>query len=149
MEVFACLWRGDGRGFGAVNLAFTTLLPKKPDTLEGTARRLNGSGVSAVMFKLDITKAFDTIDWAFLLEVLAKMGFGERWLSTICAILSSTKTKILLNGVPGDIINNKRGLRQGDPLCPMLFVKLMAVLNFMVQKEASEGLLTDVGARGL
>ncbi|KAM0833253.1 hypothetical protein ACQ4PT_064373 [Festuca glaucescens] len=116
---------------------------------EFTEEEVWQGGVSAVMFKLDVTKAFDTIDWAFLLEVLAKMGFGERWLSMIYAILSSAKTKVLLNGLPGDIINNKRGLPQGDPLPPMLFVKLMAVLNFMVQMVASEGFLLDLGARGL
>ena len=56
---------------------------------------------------------------------------------------------MLLNGRAGDLIVSRRGLRQGDPLSPLLFVKIMAVLNTMLDKAAQHGLLLDLGARGL
>ena len=46
--------------------------------VQGIARKLHRAKIDAVLLKLDITKAFDTMDWAFLLEVLRKLGFGER-----------------------------------------------------------------------
>jgi mannosylglycoprotein endo-beta-mannosidase len=117
--------------------------------VKGTTRRLNGFGVGVVMFKLDITKDFNAVDWAFLLELLANMGFGECWLLMICAILSSATMKVLLNGASGDININMHGLQRGDPLSRMLFVKIMAVIKFMIQKVAAEGLLSDLVARGM
>ncbi|KAM0840384.1 hypothetical protein ACQ4PT_059703 [Festuca glaucescens] len=80
-----------------------------------TARRLHAIKATTVMFKLDITKAFDTVDWAFLLKVLAKLGFGPKWLAMICGLLSTASTRVLANGVAGCLISNRRGLRQGDP----------------------------------
>jgi hypothetical protein len=69
----------------------------------------------SVLLKIDIAKAFDSMSWTFLLEVLQHMGFGRRWRNWISAILSTASTKILLNGVPGRRICHARGLRQGDP----------------------------------
>jgi hypothetical protein len=71
----------------------------------------------AVMFKLDITKD------VFLLEVLAKLGFGERWLSMVCSLLSTTSTRVVVNGVAGNLIYNRRSLRQGDPLSSLVFAR--------------------------
>jgi hypothetical protein len=84
--------------------------------VQGTARKLHGSKQPAIMLKLDITKAFDTVDWSFLLEVLRKMRFGARLLECIYALLSTASTSVLLNGSPRTRVANRRGLRQGDPL---------------------------------
>jgi hypothetical protein len=51
-----------------------------------TARKLHCLKTDAILLKLDITKAFDTVDWAFLLDVMAKLGFGRRWISMICGL---------------------------------------------------------------
>jgi hypothetical protein len=85
-----------------------------------------------VLLKLDIAKAFDSVAWNFMLEVLEYMGFGQRWRDWISCILSSASTKIILNGRPGRRICHARGLRQGDPLSPMLFVLVMEVPNLLV-----------------
>jgi len=92
-------------------------------------RTLHTTHIPALLLKIDITKAFDTVSWAFLLEVLQHMGFGQRWRDWISVILSTSSTKILLNGQPGRRICHVRALRQGDPLSPMLFVLVMEVLN--------------------
>jgi hypothetical protein len=83
--------------------------------VQGTARKLHSSKQPAILLKLDITKAFDTVDWSFLLEVVRKMCFGDRLLAYICALLSTASTCVLLNGSPGARVANRRGLWQGDP----------------------------------
>ena len=76
------------------------------------------------------------------------MGFGRRWTDWIAAILATASTKILLNGAPGRRVCYARGLRQGDPLSPMLFVLVMEVLNRMLQWLDDEGLLAQLGVAG-
>jgi hypothetical protein len=75
------------------------------------------------------------------MEVLEKLGFGSRWRDLICGLLVSSSTQILLNGIPRDYIQHRRGLRQGGPLSPMLFILVMDILNWMVTKAAELGLL--------
>ncbi|XP_039141337.1 uncharacterized protein LOC120278673 [Dioscorea cayenensis subsp. rotundata] len=62
--------------------------------------------------KVDFAKAFDSLDWNFLLEILEARGFGNRWISWIHTILKSAKTQILINGTTQGYIRCKRGLRQ-------------------------------------
>ena len=100
-----------------------------------------------ILLKLDITKAFDSVSWPFLLEVLRKLGFGSRWCDLICGLLASSSTQVLLNGIPGEFIQHKRGLRQGDPLFPMLFILVMDVLNWMVTRASEAGLLQPLSTR--
>lgn len=97
------------------------------------------------LLKIDIAKAFDSVAWNFLLEVLAYLGFRRRWREWISSILSTASTKILLNGRPGRRICHARGLRQGDPLSPMLFVLVMEVLNHLVCWLDAQGFLAPLG----
>lgn len=96
----------------------------------------------SLLLKLDISKAFDTVDWVFMLRVLEAMGFGRRWRDWIASLTSSASTRILLNGEPGRTIHNARGVRQGDPLSPMLFILMMEVLHPLISKAAHEGILS-------
>lgn len=70
------------------------------------------------VFKLDFEKAFDMVDWDFLLEVLNCKGFGACWTSWIKASITNTSFFIMINGRPRCQIRATRGLRQGDPLAP-------------------------------
>jgi len=97
-----------------------------------------------ILHKIDIATAFDTVSWPFLLEVLQHMGFGQRWRDWISIILATASTKILLNGRPGRRICHARGLRQGDPLLPMLFVLTMEVLNHFLKWVEQQQLLTPL-----
>jgi hypothetical protein len=62
----------------------------------------------------------------------------------ISGLLATSSTQILLNGVPGDFIAHQRGLRQGDPLSPMLFILVIDVLALLVQRASEEGHLQPV-----
>jgi hypothetical protein len=93
---------------------------------------LHSSKQPALLIKLDITKAFDTMDCSFLLEDFRKMWFGARLLGCICTLLSTASTRVLLNGSLGARVANMYGLWQGDPLSPHLFILVIEVLHFIL-----------------
>lgn len=103
------------------------------------ARYLHQQKQARILLKLDITKAFDSVSWPFLLEVLRNLGFGQIWCDIISGLLTSSSTQVIVNGIPGEKITYQRGLRQGDPLSPMLFILVMDVLCYMVKKASRGG----------
>jgi hypothetical protein len=109
-----------------------------------TCKALHQRQSSCLLLKIDIAKAFDTLAWTFLLDVLRHLGFGQRWRDWVSIVLSSASTKIMLNGRPGHRICHARGLRQGDPLSPMLFVLAMEVFNNLLRWVEQTGRLTPV-----
>jgi hypothetical protein len=112
--------------------------------VQQTMKFLHSQKQPRILLKLDITKAFDSVSWSFLLEVLGKLGFGTRWRDILCGLLVSSSTHVLLNGTPGDFIQHRRGLRQGYPLSQMLFILVMDVLNWMITRASEAGLLQPV-----
>ena len=109
--------------------------------VQQTVKFLHSQKQPRILLKLDITKAFDSISWSFLLEVLEKLGFGSRWRDLLCVLLVSSSTQVLLNGTPGDYIQHRRGLRQGDPLSPLLFILVMDVLNSLIKYATMKEML--------
>nr|CAD1833469.1 unnamed protein product [Ananas comosus var. bracteatus] len=92
---------------------------------------------SAALLKIDFEMAFDYISWSFLVDLLKARGFSTRWISWIQVLLIFANTSVILNGVPGETFSCKRGLRQGDPLSPLLFILCVDVLSRMLQMAAS------------
>jgi hypothetical protein len=81
-------------------------------------RKLHKNRKPALFVKLDVSKAFDSLNWAYLLDVLKARGFPQRWRNWIAAILGSSTSRVIINGQQSDKIYHRRGVRQGDPLFP-------------------------------
>jgi len=96
--------------------------------------------------KIDVRKAFDTVNWQFLLHVLQCFGFSPIFCDWISTILHSTKISINFNGKVVGFFNCTRGVRQGDPLSPLLFRVAEEVLSRGLDALVFQGRLTQVNA---
>ena len=99
------------------------------------------SHVPRVVCKLDIEKAYDHVNWDALFYLLDRMGFGVKWRGWIKACITTVRFSIIVNGSPVGFFGSSRGLRQGDPFSPLLFLLIMEVLSRMLKKTEDCGLL--------
>ena len=97
-----------------------------------------------VAFKIDLEKAYDRVDWRFLRFMLGKFGFPLPIVELIMFCVSSSSFSILWNGVKLPPFALARGLRQGDPLSPYLFILCMEGLSALIQNKVETGLWKPV-----
>jgi len=101
-----------------------------------------GQKKPGILCKLDIEKAYDHVNWGFLLNILRKMGFGEKWIRWIHFCISTVKFSVLINGAPEGFFEAQRGIRQGDPVSPFLFILAMEGLNNMIKTAKTNRWIT-------
>jgi hypothetical protein len=99
---------------------------------------------SAVLLKLDFEKAYDRVNWQFLREVLLRKGFDPAYVHRIMQLVSGGQTAISINGEVDPYFRNKRGVRQGDPISPLLFDFVADALDVILSRARAAGHIQGV-----
>nr|XP_043636129.1 uncharacterized protein LOC122607256 [Erigeron canadensis] len=98
----------------------------------------------AFLFKIDFAKAYDNVNWGFLMSILEKMGFPSLWCKWIFGILSSARSSVLVNGSPTYEFQCYKGMRQGDPISPFLFLVVMEALTVLINRATKRGMFHGI-----
>ncbi|KAK1620547.1 hypothetical protein QYE76_026064 [Lolium multiflorum] len=112
--------------------------------VQNIAKHYHQTKTPSLLLKLDIAKAFDTVSWTYILDMLQARGFPVRWRNWIALLLRTASSKVLINGAPGRSIEHRRGLRQGDSLSPFLFDLAMEPLHRLLDLASGAGILSKL-----
>lgn len=110
-------------------------------------KRKNRGNEGEVALKLDISKAYDRVDWKFLKHRMRTMGFNEKWVQWIMQCVTTVSYKINFNGKELGPIIPKRGLRQGDALSPYIFLFCVEDLSHQLTSATREGMRCQISER--
>ncbi|CAL1374667.1 unnamed protein product [Linum trigynum] len=97
------------------------------------------SGNWDMMIKLDMRKAYDLVDWECLDAILLAYGFADKWRGWIRSCVQTVRFSLLMNGSPTEKFQPSRGIRQGDPISPLLFILMSNALSFLIDKAVDKG----------
>jgi hypothetical protein len=100
-------------------------------------KRSGKTGLCGV--KLDMHKAYDRVEWVFLENIMRRMGFDDGWTSLMMACVRSVRYQVRFNSEETDLFVPTRGLRQGDPLPPYLFLLCVEGLSSLLLHEEEVG----------
>lgn len=112
--------------------------------LHEVIHELRRSKSQGVILKIDFEKAYDRVRWVFLEQVMIGRNFHPKWVSWIMDTIRVGKVCINVNGERSKYFRMYRGLRQGDPLSPLLFNLVADVLGVMLNKAANRGHIKGV-----
>lgn len=97
-----------------------------------------------MVVKTDMSKAYDRVEWCFLETLMERLGFDRVWVRWIMACVNSVTYSVLLNGGSHGFIKPERGLRQGDPLSPFLFILCSEALVNCLNNAVDRGSLNGI-----
>nr|GEX06243.1 RNA-directed DNA polymerase, eukaryota, reverse transcriptase zinc-binding domain protein [Tanacetum cinerariifolium] len=98
----------------------------------------------SMIFKVDFEKVYDSVIWDFIDDILRRFSFGENWCKWIQSCLYSSRGSVLVNGSPTKEFQFHKGLKQGDPLSPFLFILVMESLHVTFQRGVDAGLFNGI-----
>jgi hypothetical protein len=94
---------------------------------------------SGMIIQLDFAKAYDKLSWNYMEKALEAFGFDKHWIKWVMTLVSTTSFSLLVNGAPTKPFYPSRGLRQGDPLSPFMFIIMMEGLSRTIKDAMEEG----------
>ena len=107
--------------------------------------RSKKSGKDGYMaIKLDMSKAYDRVEWNFIEMVMRRLGFHEIWVEWVMKCITTVTYSVLINGEAHDHISLTRGLQQGDPLSSYLFLLCMEAFSALIFDASNRDLLNGV-----
>ena len=113
------------------------------ETLHAMHERKKGKK-GALTLKLDVSKAYDRVEWNFLRGMMVKLGFPKEWIDRVMSYVTTPSFSVRINGKAYGNIIPSRGLRQGDPLSPYLFLLCAEGFTSLLSKAEAEGRLHGV-----
>jgi len=102
-----------------------------------------------MILKLDLSKAFDKLSWEYIHQMLLAFGFNATWTRWIMNLITSPCFSVLLNGSPSLPFRPSRGIRQGDPLSPFIFVLMAEGLSRLLHHVVSSQAIKGIALHGL
>ena len=96
------------------------------------------------MVKLDIAKAFVRVEWPFLSTIMLRLGFSSQWVELVMRYVKFVSFSFLVNGVPQEHVIPNRGLRQDDPIFPVLFLFCSEGLSGLLCKAVERTTLQNL-----
>ena len=94
--------------------------------------------------KLNMSKAYDRVEWGFIEGVMEKMGFHGKWIQLIMKCITTISYSVITNGAVHGCIFHTRGLRQGDPLSPYLFLLCADDFSSLIKEAARNQMLSGI-----
>jgi hypothetical protein len=109
--------------------------------LHETIHEIHHRKMSGVLFKIDFERAYDKVNWAFLYQMMQLKGFGDTFCDWVMKVVRGGRVAIRVNNEIGPYFPTYAGVRQGDPLSPLLFDVVGDGLALLMKKGQEEGLV--------